>query len=378
MVGLGRDDLFLRGSRLWTCGKCGYHKNFANRCRCLECNSRPPQWILDAQDSKVRELAKQHKGGKATGSATETSGRGAAPRGGDKSAAERDLERQLALLRAENLELKKAKEGAAAVGGDKKPDATVAEDADDKAYQRKLDDLDAQMAAIRRLAKEAEDPTALHAFLSTLEATAAELREQRRAGWSVPRLLDRHRARVAERQDRVERAIEKVAELEEQSKRIEEELAAARAHLLAKQEDLAAEQAEVRKLEVSLPGVPKQEQTAAESAQKPLESDATSLEQSLLDGLRRLAAAKGGAWATMLAAAPSQPAKGENHVEEKGGQNVDEDVSMDGAGQNAVVPRPSDLQVSPSSGSSLAAVPRMGVSRAAADESARAVKQQRV
>ena len=291
MEGLGRDDLLLRGSRLWACGKCGFAKNFSNRCRCLECNQRPTQWILDAQAAKVRELAKQPK--RADDAGTSNSAKST-----PESPALAAANREVAKLRAQ-LAAKEAKSAEPMPSGQSSKHDEVDGDDKDAEFQRRLDDIESQIAGMRGMAKTAADPSFLLAFIENLEAQATTLRTERRACWSVPRLLDRHRARLAEREERLERAAIKVEELSEEYARVAEDLAEAKQHLQAKQEDLDAERAEVAKLEAQMPTPPA---NTARATAEPVNLEGPEVEKMVLDGLRRLAAAQGGTWASCLAA----------------------------------------------------------------------------
>lgn len=295
-------------------------------------------------------MEKTSKSDKAKPRGPATTGRRASSRGGDKSEAEREVEQ----LRAEIAMLKKATayRTDAAPSQPDKPNQDGEGDKDkDKEYQALLEDLESQMADLRRMAKEVVDPSFVNATIDNLEARAAAVRAERRATWSVPRLLDRHRARVAERAARVDKAKEKVAELEAELAKVQTELEEAKVHLVAKEEDLASETAEVARLEAQLPPTP-----AQPSPSKPavIVEDAVS-EQALLEGLRRLAASKGGAWQAALAAIPA----GESTVETGTQEDKTQDEPMADAGQNAVVPKPVAVVASATSGASLAAVPRM-------------------
>ena len=167
--------------------------------------------------------------------------------------------------------------------------------------------------------------------------------------WSVPSLLERHRARVAERVGRVEKATERVQELDAEHAKLLVDMAEAKAHLAAKVEDLAAERAEVQKLESQLPAAPSASSGGpAATAPPPIDSDQPDAEQKIMEGVRRLAAQKGGAWKAMLAAAPVQPAPG---------QSQSEHMQVDSKGQNAEVTLAPPLSVSPTSGGNLALVP---------------------
>ena len=248
-------------------------------------------------------------------------------------------------------------------------------DAKDREYQAMLEDLEAQTAELRRLAKEVVDPSFLNAAIENLESRAAAVRTERRATWSVPRLLDRHRARVAERAARVDKAKEKVAELESELAKVQTELVEAKAHLVAKQEDLDSESAEVARLEAQLPNNPARPTGQASGAARPpvIDLEAPEAEQTILDSLRHLAASKGGAWQKMLAVIPVVETP-----EDPKPQNEDKDAKMEDAPQNAKVSKPEALVASPSSGSSLAAVPRLGGNRAPLPLEGNKAKQQRV
>ena len=295
MAGLGRDDLLLRGSRLWACGKCGFARNFSNRCKCLECGQRPTQWILDLQPNN----------------------------------------------------------------------------AEDAEYQARVDDLERQMAALRKVAREANDASFVNAALENLERQAAAVRAERRAGWTVPRQLERQRARVAEREARVAKATERVVELEVEKAKLQADLDDARAHLAAKEEDLQAERAETSKLEKLLP-TPVVADATAETAKEPidLDLDAPDVEQTVVGLLRKLAARKGGAWGASLAAvaAPgfaaasgSNPQRTEQTTEEERLAQGQKDVAMGDApaAQNALAPQPQPLVADSSAGAALSLVPSM-------------------
>lgn len=357
MVGLARGDLFLRGSRLWSCGKCGFPRNFTNRCKCLECHERPPQWILDAQSAKVKELAKapakaEHEGGRGAKSKPPTANQG-------KS----DLEREVERLRAENSRLKQGSTTPEAK--DTREDAQGGE-ADDAEYQATLDDLEGQLAGLRRLARESRDPSHISAWIENLEKKAEAVRAERRSGWSVSRLLDRQRSRVVERESRVAKAQAKVDELQEAKARICEELEEAAAHLAAKQEDLNSEKMECERLERQLPAAGVRDTAAPEQTRPTIDLEAPDAEEMAVAVLRRMSARQGGAWAHLLeAVAPTGPAAAaagaaaaaalpkdkETHQEDK-----DAKMEVDG-GQNAIVPTRACLEPSPTSGKTLALVP---------------------
>ena len=357
MVGLARDDLLLRGSRLWSCGKCGFSKNFSNRRRCLDCNHRPPQWIVDAQDAKVRELGKKGKGDDVDG----PKGGGKQSKGASELAA---ATKEVKQLRAEIAALKaKSTEKPSDVQKAVPPEPVDDKDAN---YQRKLDDLELQLAGARALAKEASNQSFVHAFIENLEAQANVIRTERRAGWSIPRLLDRHRARVAERADRLERAAAKVEELEEEHARIAAELAEAKLHMQAKQEDLDAERAEVAKLEAQLP--PPKQQPVAPPVGPTIDLEANDVEKMVLEGLRQLAARRGGLWQDVLAAMPAAaPAGGatssgadaaKSFEQTAKDQQNSHEMEVEN-GQNAIVQPLSPPAVSADSGASLLAIPSM-------------------
>ena len=204
-----------------------------------------------------------------------------------------DLEKEIARLRAENQQLK---QGAAAPPADVEAAEAQDADAEDAEHQAKIDDLESQMAVLRKLARESKDASLVNALLENLEKRADGVRAERRAGWSVPRLLDRHRARVAEREAREAKAVDRVEELAAEQARIAEDLSEARAHLQAKQEDLAAEQAEVFRLEEKLPKPQGTPAAAAGTEEADVDEEAK-----VAASIRRLAASKGGKWSGLLA-----------------------------------------------------------------------------
>ena len=344
MVGLGRNDLLLRGSRLWACGKCGFARNFSHRCKCLECGGRPTQWIQDLQAAKVKELAKKPGGAAAAG-------------GGDMQPKPTAMEKELARLRAENAALKQSAPGVPATGKVAEEQPTTDEDAE---YQARVDDLEAQMAALRKVARDAGDASFVNAALENLERRAAALRTERRAGWSVPRQLERQRARVAEREARVARATERVAELEVERAKLQADLDEARAHLAAKEEDLQAERAETTKLEKLLPTPVVAEATAA-AAVDAIDLDAPDAERTVAELMRKLAARKGGAWGASLAAlsvsGPTAVAAETREAHET--EQRDEMVVDAGGGQNAQVPQKQELVANPMAGAALSLVPSL-------------------
>ena len=377
MEGLGRRDLLLRGSQFWRCGKCDFERNFSNRTKCHQCGQRPPQWILDAQIAKVREIGKT--GGRAGGPAGAGAGGGAAS---VPSKQEYDK------LRAELAALKAAAAASAPAKSQSQEckDTQCDSDAKDQEYQAALEDLENQLVELRRMAKDHLDPSFLNTAIAQLEAKAAAVRAERRGTWSAPRLLERHRARVAERVLRVDKAKERVAGLQQAMEKLQSELAEAEAHLEAKEEDLACERAEVARLEAQLP---KPSERAAGQAAGGAEQQATKLDgpsekQSVIAGLRKLAAAEGGVWTAMLAYATAGNAtdtkqdQAEDNVAKVAEQRQDD--PMDGAGQNALVPKAAEsIEVAASSGLSLAMVPKMGGTvRPQSADGARAPKARRV
>ena len=193
------------------------------------------QWIIEEQMAKVKELTKKSGG---------TGGDGGGPGKGKST----DLEKELERLRAENQALKKASAHAAS-GQAATQDVDQTEQCpEDAEYQQQLDDFEGQLAVLRRLARESGDASFVLATIENLEARAAKVREERRAGWTVPRQFDRQRARVCEREGRVAEAVERVQELEVERAQWEVDMAEARAHLEAKQEGLATERAEITRL----------------------------------------------------------------------------------------------------------------------------------
>ncbi len=130
MDGLGRRDLLLRGSPFWRCGKCDFERNFSHRTKCHQCGQRPPQWILDAQASKVRELSKA--GGKS----------GAPARAGaGGSAASAPSQQEVDKLRAEVEALKKAAAAAKPAQPQSEENSKDDNDAKDQEYQAVLEDF---------------------------------------------------------------------------------------------------------------------------------------------------------------------------------------------------------------------------------------------
>lgn len=352
--GLGRRDLLLRGSPFWRCGKCDCDRNFSNRQKCHQCGQRPPQWILDAQSAKVRELAKAGGRGGASKAAGSSSGGGAPQSGSGAANSDKADKKEIERLRAELAAYKKADapKGKTVTFEDTPDSAPAAADAKDAEYQRMLDDIEGQIATLRKAAKDSVDSSVINEAVEKLEAKAAAVRSERRSAWSVPRLLDRHRARVTERVGRVEKAQERVEELEDELARIGAELAEAKAHLAAKIEDLEAERKEVQKLEAQMPsatGVGTAERPAAEKAPT-IDLESPGVEQQILDGLRRMAATRGGIWQEMLAAAQKQ---------ESEDQNKDQTMEGPPEGQNAVVPAAATVQASTSPGGTFALVPAL-------------------
>ena len=284
-------------------------------------------------------------------------------------------QKELAKLRAEVATLKKPAAAAdAQAGGEQEARPRDDDEAKDAEYQRRLEDVEGQLAGARQLAKSTADQSFLNAYVENLENQAATIRAQRRAGWSVPRLLDRHRARVAEREVRVSKAVDRVEELAAEQARIAEEVAEARAHLQAKQEDLAAEQAEVFRLEGQLPKPQPQADASAAAAAAAAAEDPDDEEQ-ILASVRRLAARKGGRWSGLLAAMPPAGSSGggpppqqpetiasQPQVQEQSGRWADAEppiAAMEVEGQNAVVEAVKAVAADPACGASLAAVPSM-------------------
>ena len=356
--GLGRDDLHIRGSRHWACGKCGFERNFTNRCKCLQCGQRPTQWVLDAQAARVKELAKRAPA--------------AWPAAGGNSKPS-ELEREVARLRAENATLKSSSAAGQSRAKDAEtaaPAAAGSEQADED-FQQQLDDLEGQAAGLRKMAKEAGDASFLNAALENIESQAAAVRMARRAGWTIPRRLDRQRARVAERAVRVEKAQERIAELQAEQARVAADLLEAAAHLQAKQEDLAAEKAEVAALEQQLPAHDRVHAEPAAATQGATAVDGPGSEQRVLDDLRRIAASKGVEWRELLssieAAGPGAPTTQPSQTAAAAAVDGGKAAAMDlDESQNALVPAKEKLEVSPSSGASLAVVPALGGKRSPA------------
>ena len=330
----------------------------------------------------MRELSKAGGRGGASKAAGASSGGGGHQPGSGAANTDKADKKEIERLRAELAAYKKADDAKGKAAADEgTPDsAPAAADAKDAEYQHMLDDIEGQIAVFRKAAKDSVDSTVINEAVEKLEAKAAAVRAERRSAWSVPRLLDRHRARVAERVCRAEKAQERVEEIEAEQARIVVELAEAKAHLTAKLEDLEAERKEVQKLEAQMPAAPGTGPAArpVAAAAPTIDLEAQDVEQQILEGLRRMAATRGGVWLEMLAAAPAQEAKDPTKEQEKDRNgNKDEDDPMGVRGQGAVVPKPVELVASAATGASLAAVPSMSESRPLLD-GARAAKQQRV
>ena len=371
MVGLGRGDLFLRGSRLWSCGKCGFARNFTNRCKCLECKERPPQWIIDAQTAKAKELAKQPAKSDADG------GRGGKPKpNANQAKSEKtELEKEVERLRAENSRLK---QGASGPPVEATPEVVQGSDADDAEYQATIDDLEGQLAVLRKLARESRDASLVSAWIENLEKKADAVRAERRAGWSVPRLLDRQRSRVAEREARVAKAQARVEELEAAKAQVCADLEEASAHLAAKQEDLYVEKMECEKLEKQLPEAKACTAVGPVAAKGFIDLDAPDAEEMAVAVLRRMSARKGGAWGDLLAAvAPAAPAAAAAAAAcPLGAQQPEQSRSadMEVEGQNALVPSLEALVADPCGGQALSLVPTLGKRSPTSAASASAAK----
>ena len=310
---------------------------------------------MDAQDAKARELAKR------AGQAPAANGRDAEQKHvkDKKDNAKDKKDKEIARLQSELAALRSSQptkaDGAAAAAPAAAAEAAAPADAQDQEYQRQLDDLERQLAGLRRLAKEVDDATAIEATAAGIEQRAAQLREARRACWSVPRLLDRHRSRVAEREQRVAKASERMDELQAAKAELDKELAEAAAHLAAKREDLEAERVEVAKLESQMPQVGRASATAAAAPVPPatfVDLDQPDAEQKLRASLQAFAARMGGAWSQALAALPAVVP-----IE----LDPSQDVGM-GTGtpnQNAVVQRPPAVTASSQPGAALSMVPSL-------------------
>ena len=109
----------------------------------------------------------------------------------------------------------------------------------------------------------------------------------------------------------------------------------------------------------------------------------------MLDGLRRLAACKGGAWSGLLAAMPPEASsssleqpqqqqvekpKGANDAK---GQKEQQDAEMGVPSQNALVLAPKPAEASPDAGATLALVPGLAKRQQGASAAAQANKLQR-
>ena len=275
--GLGRDDLFLRGSRVWQCGKCGFPRNYTNRCWCQQCGERPQQWILDAQAKKVKELDRQ-----------------AAQRSGTPSPTPSRVERP-------TLRPRGSRWGAKTSESREREGHGSGDAAGDQQFKDEIAELEDLRADLQRRGRR-QQSNFLADQLKATEERLASLREEQRRQWGLPRLLKRAEQRWSERKGRLTSARQRVADAEKKLEEAKKDFEGAEASMATRTSECNEAFAELEAIRDQIKEAENEETPNVSHDEETRRLRDVRLAK---EAVQRLADSCGGPWALLLKAIPS-------------------------------------------------------------------------